>query len=131
MKLCVIHFFSINVVNLTQTSPSEVDVCPGQNVVFRCEINAASSLVWEVPPFPIVPFTGAPQINQTVDRGKFTFVLLNVTDGGSTFISRATLENATVNDNETLITCSNGTDISGKRVYIAGRHSRKSCCLDE
>lgn len=109
--------YALATINLIQTSPSEI--CPGQNVVFRCEINAASSLVWEVPPFPIVPFTGAPQINQAVDRGKFTFVLLNVTDGGSTFISRATLENATVNDNETLITCSSGTDISEKRVYIA------------
>ena len=113
---------SVYVVTLVQTLPSsDMDVCPGEKVVFTCETNDAPGLVWDIPSFPSVPFENAPQINQPEVRGNFTFILINITDAGSTFISTATLENAAVNDDQTEITCSDGGAIGSPiQVNIAG-----------
>ena len=121
MYTCMSSTVSVYVVNLVQTLPSsDMDVCPGEKVVFTCETNDAVGLVWDIPSFTSVAFQNPLQINQTVERGRFTLILTDITEDGSTFISTATLENAAVYDDQTEITCSDGDIDLSKQVNITG-----------
>ena len=110
------NFFCV--VELVQTLPNG-DVCPGENITFTCITTDALGLIWRQPLFSNVPFDDIK--DEPKSEGSFTFVLLDVVNS-TTFISTATLKNASESNNSTRITCSDGTDTEEKSISIAGKH---------
>lgn len=92
------------------------DVCPGENITFTCITTDALGLIWRQPLFSNVPFDDIK--DEPKSEGRFSFVLLDVVNS-TTFISTATLKNASESDNSTRITCSDGTDTEEESISIA------------
>ena len=100
----IIHWISLNFLPLVSLYSSAARVCPGDTLVFTC-VTDTGVLVWGIDGINHV-FYEAGQSSQLLDI--FTVNLINIT--GTTFVSTATVHNARIENNGTIITCSDNNN---------------------
>ena len=80
-------------------------MCPGDTLVITCTIDTGT-LVWGINgTSQNTVFFESGQLNFTETLGIFTISLINIT-GNTSFVSTATVYNVSIEDDGTIITCS-------------------------
>ena len=109
--------YTLAIVSLEQTSPSYSPVCPGDNVVFTCNVTG-NILIWDYYGQARAYLDGSS--SETVLLGGFNISLISIMNG--VIRSEARLQHVTSNDNGRNINC---TDTSAVRhqatVIVAGK----------
>ena len=105
---------------IVSLNSSAVRVCPGDTLVFTC-ITDTGALIWGSDgTTQIAVFFEADQLNSTENLGIFTLSYINIT-GNTSFVSTATVYNVSIEDDGTIIICSDGNNkIKTVEVRISG-----------
>lgn len=102
---------------------NNIPVCPGEVLSYICTATG-DALAWQESGGQLFTFNSPDQINSTKQGETFTFLLIDAFNGVTasvyTFISNATIGSTSSDNNDILISCSDGSTILSKNVVVAG-----------
>ena len=100
---------------------SAARVCPGDTLVFTCVTNT-SSLLWNMNGTTQNSFFyEQEQLQSTETLDIFSINLISIT--GTTFVSTATVHNVSIEDDKTIITCSDSNQVEkSAEVNLSGSY---------
>ena len=101
------------IVSLQQTSPPYSPVCPGDNVVFACNVTNSTLLIWDYYGQTVTYLVGS--LSENV-LGGFNLTIVSTISG--VIRSEARLQHVTSNDNGRNINCTDVTVIRHQATVI-------------